>query len=89
MPSIIQSSLPNGLSPVAGHKGSVSSGGLKDNQYGKYHPRDLRTLDLESNFGPMDPDAIGYLQPTSANTSIETMRARFKIDGYLYVGSVS
>ncbi|KAK9774577.1 putative Phytanoyl-CoA hydroxylase [Seiridium cardinale] len=37
----------------------------------------------------MDPDAIDYLQPTSANKPIETMRALFKIDGYLYVGSLS
>ncbi|CAM1510832.1 Fc.00g083450.m01.CDS01 [Cosmosporella sp. VM-42] len=53
--------------------------------YGNYYPADPATLSLESNFGPMDPEAIGYLQPTSADTPLEVMKERFERDGYLFV----
>lgn len=56
-----------------------------DDIYGHYEPADPSTLNLESNFGPMDADAIGYLQPTSVNTPLEIMRERFERDGYLFV----
>lgn len=55
--------------------------------YGNYYPANPETLSLESNFGPMDPMTIGYLQPTTADTPIETMRERFERDGYLFVSS--
>lgn len=57
----------------------------QDDQYGKYYPTDPRNLSLESNFGPMLPQMIGYLQPTSKDTPIEVMRERFNGDGYLFV----
>lgn len=53
--------------------------------YGSYHPIEPESLDLESNFGPMQPDTIGYLQPTSADTSLEIMHKRYSTDGYLFV----
>ncbi|KAI9934573.1 hypothetical protein ASPWEDRAFT_645147 [Aspergillus wentii DTO 134E9] len=53
--------------------------------YGKYHPTDPRNLNLESNFGPMIPEQIGYLQPTSRDTPMEIMKKRFDRDGYLLV----
>lgn len=53
--------------------------------YGNYHPADPATLRLESNFGPMDPASIGYLQPTHRDTPLEIMRERFERDGYLLV----
>lgn len=58
---------------------------IPGDRYGHYHPADPSTLDLESNFGPMDPASIGYLQPTSADTPIEVMQERFERDGYLFV----
>ncbi|OOF93860.1 hypothetical protein ASPCADRAFT_172713 [Aspergillus carbonarius ITEM 5010] len=57
----------------------------QDDQYGKYYPTDPRNLSLESNFGPMLPQMIGYLQPTSKDTPIEVMRERFNGDGYLFI----
>lgn len=57
-----------------------------EDMYGNYIPVDPKTLNLESNFGPMDADAIGFLQPTSMETPLETMRERFERDGYLFVG---
>lgn len=80
MPGVVESPLPNGSLPVNGNK-TLS----KVDQYGTYYPADPGTLDLESNFGPMDPETIGYLQPTAADTPIETMRERFERDGYLHV----
>jgi phytanoyl-CoA hydroxylase len=65
------------------------TGNLKpaaDNIYGNYHPADPKTLNLESNFGPMDPENVGYLQPTSFDTPLEIMHERFQRDGYLFVG---
>ena len=53
--------------------------------YGNYKPRDPHDLKLESNFGPMDPEQIGYLQPTFADTPMEVMRERYFRDGYLHV----
>ncbi|KAF9639598.1 phytanoyl-CoA hydroxylase [Lasiodiplodia theobromae] len=68
-------------------KASLNSETPKD-QYGNYYPADPATLNLESNFGPMDPDSIGYLQPTSADTPLEVMHERFERDGYLHVKSL-
>lgn len=53
--------------------------------YGKYYPADPKSLNLESNFGSMDPENVGYLQPTSADTPLEIMHERFQRDGYLFV----
>lgn len=53
--------------------------------YGNYFPADPKTLSLESNFGPMDPASIGYLQPTHRDTPLNVMRERFERDGYLLV----
>lgn len=53
--------------------------------YGKYHPADPDTLNLESNFGPMEPGLVGFLQPTSPDTALEIMHERFDRDGYLLV----
>lgn len=58
----------------------------KDN-YGNYYPADPATLNLESNYGPMSPESIGYLQPTSKDTPLEVMHERFERDGYLFVRS--
>lgn len=57
----------------------------QQHQYGSYHPIDPEKLSLESNFGPMLPGTVGYLQPTSADTPIEIMHERFRRDGYLFV----
>ncbi|KAI0975486.1 hypothetical protein F4678DRAFT_420392 [Xylaria arbuscula] len=54
-------------------------------QYGKYFPANPATLDLESNFGPMDPATIGYLQPTPADAPLEVMEERCQRDGYLFL----
>ncbi|KAJ5282319.1 hypothetical protein N7497_002516 [Penicillium chrysogenum] len=56
-----------------------------NDQYGAYYPADPETLNLESNFGPMDPGSVGYLQPTSVDTPLEIMHERFERDGYLFV----
>lgn len=56
-----------------------------DDKYGEYYPTDPKNLKLESNFGPMLPEKIGYLQPTSKDTPIEVMRERLIRDGYLFV----
>jgi phytanoyl-CoA hydroxylase len=53
--------------------------------YGRYHPANLKQLKLESNFGPMTPESMGYLQPTSLDTPREIMRERYVKDGYLFV----
>ena len=58
---------------------------MTDDMYGKYCPAEPATLQLESNFGPMDPEAIGYLQPTTMDTPLEEMHRRFAHDGYLFV----
>ena len=47
---------------------------LSHDDYGHYYPVNPNTLNLESNFGPMYKDSIGYVQPTSAEASIEEMR---------------
>lgn len=56
-----------------------------DEIYGHYHPVGPDTLNLESNFGPMEPGSVGYLQPTSIDTPLEIMHERFERDGYLFV----
>lgn len=58
---------------------------IERDAYGSYHPIDPAELKLESNFGPMHPDQMGYLQPTSKDTPIEVMRERYFKDGYLHV----
>ncbi|GKZ52125.1 hypothetical protein AbraIFM66951_001247, partial [Aspergillus brasiliensis] len=55
-----------------------------DDRYGEYYPTDPKNLSLESNFGPMLPEKVGYLQPTSKDTPIEVMRERLLRDGYLF-----
>lgn len=56
-----------------------------DDIYGVYRPTDPDTLNLESNFGPMESGSVGFLQPTAANTPLEIMHERFERDGYLFV----
>ena len=56
-----------------------------DDIYGRYYPADPSTLNLESNFGPMEPESVGYLQPTSMDTPLHIMHERFERDGYLFV----
>ena len=79
-------------SPVA--SSSPSAAKLKElqgqgqDQYGHYHPADPASLSLESNFGPMDADSIGYLQPTRVDTPLEIMHERYERDGYLFVSFV-
>lgn len=67
---------------------TVSNGKAEGNVYGSYYPIDPAKLKLESNFGPMHPDQMGYLQPTSKDTPIETMRERYFKDGYLHVSKL-
>ncbi|KAJ5098771.1 hypothetical protein N7532_005772 [Penicillium argentinense] len=67
--------------------GKASPASLKpapDDTYGTYYPTDPDTLDLESDFGPMEPGTVGYLQPTSIGTPLEIMHERFERDGYLF-----
>lgn len=61
----------------------------KVDNYGFYNPIDPAQLNLESNYGPMRTNTIGYLQPTSADTPLELMRERFSRDGYLFVSTAS
>lgn len=82
-PGIQSTTLPDSTT-LPQKKANLKSETLED-QYGHYYPADLVTLNLESNFGPMDPDSIGYLQPTSADTPLEIMHERFERDGYLHV----
>lgn len=58
-----------------------------DDGYGSYYPVDPDTLDLQSNFGPMEPGSVGYLQPTAVDTPLEIMHERYERDGYLFVRS--
>ncbi|RSL79619.1 hypothetical protein BHE90_011979 [Fusarium euwallaceae] len=62
-----------------------ASKGPSEDPYGHYYPADPNTLSLESNFGPMEPDTIGYLQPTTLDTPLEVMHERFEGDGYLFI----
>lgn len=57
----------------------------QQDDFGRYYPADPDSLSLESNFGPMYKEFVGYLQPTSADTPIEEMRERYFRDGYLHV----
>ena len=57
----------------------------KQDSYGSYYPMNPDKLDLESNFGPMQPGTVGYLQPTSADAPLEVMHERYQKDGYLFV----
>ena len=83
-PNRLDSPVSNSLAAHASNKADDLKPAA-DDLYGSYCPADLTTLSLESNFGPMDADNIGYLQPTSVNTSLEMMRDRFERDGYLFV----
>jgi phytanoyl-CoA hydroxylase len=56
---------------------------IAGDQYGNYYPMNLENLRLESNFGPMLPGQMGYLQPSSMNTPIGILQQSFKCDGYL------
>ncbi|CAI6100795.1 hypothetical protein V2G26_010534 [Clonostachys chloroleuca] len=56
-----------------------------DDGYGSYYPVDPDTLDLQSNFGPMEPGSVGYLQPTAVDTPLEIMHERYERDGYLFI----
>ncbi len=56
-----------------------------EDSYGHYRPADPASLKLESNFGPMDSDSVGYLQPTSADAPLAVLHERFQRDGYLFV----
>lgn len=56
--------------------------------YGNYRPVEPRELALESNFGPMDPSMIGFLQPTAADAPVEVMLERFQKDGYLFMKNI-
>ncbi|KAJ6070906.1 hypothetical protein N7467_012225 [Penicillium canescens] len=78
-PAICATSQPSGLAA----KGSHTT--LKEDQYGHYFPLSPDALKLESNFGPMVSEQIGYLQPTTVDTPIEVMQERFLRDGYLFV----
>lgn len=80
MATMVQSEVLASVSTTKQQKASP-----KDDIYGKYYPTDPKNLSLESNFGPMDPERIGYLQPTSKDTPLEIMRERFNRDGYLLV----
>ncbi|WZH48390.1 Phytanoyl-hydroxylase [Fusarium acuminatum] len=83
-PSRIES-LPTENSTTSSiHKLKTTSAASQD-PYGHYHPADPTTLSLESNYGPMEPDTIGYLQPTTMDTPLEVMHERFEKDGYLFV----
>ncbi|KAL4894522.1 hypothetical protein BDV59DRAFT_207113 [Aspergillus ambiguus] len=73
---------PTGLASLPSKTAPQTS---PDDNYGKYYPVDPKNLNLESNFGPMDPAQIGYLQPTSKETPLDVMRERFSRDGYLLV----
>lgn len=78
-------SLPTETSTTSSiHKLKTSNAASQD-AYGHYYPADPITLNLESNYGPMEPDAIGYLQPTTMDTPLEVMHERFEKDGYLFV----
>lgn len=70
--------------PVVSKKERKDSGARHD-EYGSYFPMDPDKLALESNFGPMQPGTVGYLQPTSADTPLEVMHERYQRDGYLFV----
>lgn len=69
---------------LSAHNLKVLNGASQD-PYGHYFPADPATLNLESNYGPMESDMIGYLQPTTKDTPIEVMHERFERDGYLFV----
>ncbi|EWY89638.1 phytanoyl-CoA hydroxylase [Fusarium oxysporum NRRL 32931] len=69
---------------LSAHNLKVLNGDSQD-PYGHYFPADPETLNLESNYGPMESDMIGYLQPTTKDTPIEVMHERFERDGYLFV----
>lgn len=72
--------------PIGKCSPSVCCKPAPDDIYGSYHPVNPDTLNLESNFGPMEPGSVGFLQPTSADTPLATMHERFERDGYLFVG---
>lgn len=72
-------------SPPETDVSTVIKGKTETDKYGSYYPVDPAKLKLESNFGPMHPDQMGYLQPTSKDTPIKVMRERYYKDGYLHV----
>lgn len=73
--------------PVESHDEHMKA--VSSDIYGRYYPADPKALKLESNFGPMNPENVGYLQPTSADTPLEIMHERFQRDGYLFVWQCS
>jgi phytanoyl-CoA hydroxylase len=75
---------PTGL-PTGKPSPSTNLKPAPSDNYGSYYPADPNTLSLESNFGPMEPGSVGFLQPTSAETPLEIMHERFERDGYLFV----
>jgi hypothetical protein len=46
---------------------------------------DLGKLMLQSAGGPVHPEVLDYLQPTTLDTPLEEMRARYQKNGYLWV----
>lgn len=78
---------PGILIDSASSESAVLSKTAKSDTYGNYKPRDPHDLKLVSNFGPMDAEQIGYLQPTRADTPMEVMRERYFKDGYLHVSN--
>lgn len=50
--------------------------------------RDMETLELHSSGGAIDPDSVGWLEPTSKDTPTEKMREQYNRDGYLWVKGV-
>ncbi|CZR52431.1 uncharacterized protein PAC_02308 [Phialocephala subalpina] len=50
--------------------------------------RDTDTLELHSSGGLIDKDSLGWLRPTTKDTPLEEMRARYVRDGYLWVKDV-
>ncbi|KAJ6036389.1 hypothetical protein N7540_000668 [Penicillium herquei] len=85
-PAILES-IPRGADPQRGGKSYDTNPqkAVADDIYGSYYPVDPSTLNLESNFGPMETGSIGYLQPTSVDTPLDIMHERFECDGYLFV----
>ncbi|KAF2021478.1 hypothetical protein BU24DRAFT_487890 [Aaosphaeria arxii CBS 175.79] len=79
-PGVLTETPPTNLE----HSGTKKSHTAQDN-YGNYFPVEPEKLSLESNYGPMKPGTVGYLQPTSADTPIDVMHERFKRDGYLHI----
>jgi phytanoyl-CoA hydroxylase len=50
--------------------------------------RDMGTLELHSPGGPIQPNSIGFLQPSSKDKPFEELREQFSRQGYLWVKEV-